>query len=108
MPELATQGAVINYEEAGEGSPLVLVHGSWDELETWRQVVPLLVDEFRLITFDRRGHGLSRGGGPLDADVDDLAALIEHVGPPVNVAASSLGAVIALRLATRRPDLFLT
>lgn len=108
MPELATQGAMINYAEEGAGDPLVLVHGSWDERETWRQVVPLLIDEFRVITFDRRGHGRSRGAGPLDADVDDLAALIEHVGPPVNVAASSLGAVIALRLATRRPEFFLT
>lgn len=108
MPELATRGAVINYAEAGVGDPLVLVHGSWDESETWRQLVPLLIDEFRVITFDRRGHGRSCGAGPLDADVDDLAALIEHVGPPANVAASSLGAVIALRLATRQPELFLT
>jgi pimeloyl-ACP methyl ester carboxylesterase len=42
-------------------------------------------------------------------DVADLAALIEHVGPgPAHVVGSSFGAVIVLRLAVARPDLFRT
>lgn len=105
MAELEVEGAAIHYVEAGQGEPLVLVHGSWDEHVAWGQVVPPLAESFRVLAYDRRGHGRSSGGGPVDADVDDLAALIEHAGAPAHVAANSFGSIIALRLATRRPEM---
>ncbi|WP_459651302.1 alpha/beta fold hydrolase [Kitasatospora sp. Ki12] len=56
------------------------------------------------------GHGLSGpapGPGTRRQDEDDLAALIEALGPaPAHVAGNSFGASIAAGLAARRPELF--
>jgi len=67
---------------------------------------------FRVLTYDRRGHSQSEappGQGHLDQDVADLAGLIETLDlAPAHVAGNSLGSIISLRLASRRPELFRT
>ncbi|MYT25052.1 alpha/beta fold hydrolase [Streptomyces sp. SID7760] len=101
-------GLDLYYEIAGEGEPLVFVHGSWVDHETWQRVVPLLARSFRVLVYDRRGHSRSErppGQGSRREDEDDLASLIELMGAPAHVAASSFGASTALGLAARRPEL---
>lgn len=97
-------------EESGDGEPLVLVHGSWEDRRTWAPVEEGLGSRFRMVAYDRRGHSDSEGGAPDDTrrdDEDDLAALIEDRGlAPANVVATSFGGSIALGLASRRPELF--
>jgi pimeloyl-ACP methyl ester carboxylesterase len=106
MPALTTDGATIDYAGGGSGAALLLVHGSWGDRRIWELVRPGLERSFRTIAYNRRGHGLSRGGGSLDDDVHDLAALIEHLdAAPVHLAGNSLGATICLRLLASRPDL---
>jgi pimeloyl-ACP methyl ester carboxylesterase len=106
MSALNTDGATLDYREAGSGAPLVLVHGSWGDREIWDLVRPGLERSFRTIAYSRRGHGRSSGGGSLDADVRDLAALIEQLdAAPAHLAGNSLGATICLRLLASRPDL---
>ena len=79
MPRLETDGATIDYVEGGSGAPLLLVQGSWLDRQQWELVRPGFERSFRTIAYSRRGHGQSTGGGALDADVQDLAALIEHL-----------------------------
>ncbi|MFD7080404.1 alpha/beta fold hydrolase [Streptomyces sp. NPDC059918] len=101
-------GLDLYYEIVGEGDPLVLVHGSWVDHETWQRVVPRLARSFRVLVYDRRGHSRSErppGQGSRRQDEDDLASLIELLGAPAHVAANSFGASTALGLAARRPDL---
>ncbi|KOU24699.1 alpha/beta hydrolase [Streptomyces sp. WM6372] len=101
-------GVDLYYEVVGEGEPLVLVHGSWVDHETWQRVVPRLARSFRVLVYDRRGHSRSErppGQGGRRQDEDDLASLIEILGAPAHVAANSFGASTALGLATRRPEL---
>jgi pimeloyl-ACP methyl ester carboxylesterase len=106
MSALNTDVATLDYREAGSGAPLVLVHGSWGDREIWDLVRPGLERSFRTIAYSRRGHGRSSGGGRLDADVRDLAALIEQLdAAPAHLAGNSLGATICLRLLASRPDL---
>jgi pimeloyl-ACP methyl ester carboxylesterase len=106
MPPLTSDGATIDYLEGGSGAPLLLVHGSWGDREIWELVRPGLERSFRTVAYSRRGHGLSTGGGSLDDDVQDLAALIEHLdAAPAHLAGNSLGATICLRLLPARPDL---
>ncbi|MFE3445617.1 alpha/beta fold hydrolase [Nocardia sp. NPDC059180] len=80
--------------------PLVLVHGASDTHRTWAQVAATLADEFRVITYDVRGHG--RSGSPsglgayrLDRLADDLYAVLDSVSPdrPVHVAGHGWGAM---------------
>jgi pimeloyl-ACP methyl ester carboxylesterase len=105
-------GVKIFYEVSGQGDPVVLVHGSWGDHHNWDLVVPKLAERFRVMAYDRRGHSQSEtppGQGTLDQDVDDLAALIETLDlAPTHVAGNSLGSIITLRLASRRPELFRT
>lgn len=86
-----------------QGPPIVFVHG-WSQSQLcWsRQIAGALGEDFRLVTFDLRGHGMSEK--PLGAEhysdarlwADDLAAVIEQVAPdrPVLVAWSYGGFVV--------------
>jgi pimeloyl-ACP methyl ester carboxylesterase len=107
-------GVGLHYEltgsRSGSGDPLVLVHGSWVDHHSWDTVVRPLGNSFRVLTYDRRGHGRSErldGQGSVFEDADDLAALIEALDlAPAHVAGNSFGAVIALRAAARHPHVF--
>jgi pimeloyl-ACP methyl ester carboxylesterase len=110
MPEAEVNGVRLYYELGGSGEPLVLVHGSWGDATNWRFVIPGLAESFRVLVYDRRGHSRSErpdGPGGVDEDGDDLAALLEALDlAPAHVVTNSWGGNIALRLATRRPDVF--
>jgi pimeloyl-ACP methyl ester carboxylesterase len=109
MPEAEANGVRLYYELHGSGEPLALVHGAWADATAWRFVVPGLAENFRVLSYDRRGHSRSERPatqGSFDED-DDLAALLEGLDlAPAHVVTNSGGGNIALRLATRRPDLF--
>jgi pimeloyl-ACP methyl ester carboxylesterase len=110
MPETEANGIRLYYEIHGSGEPLVLVHGSWGDATRWRFVLPGLAESFQVVAYDRRGHSRSErpdAPGSVDEDGDDLAALLETLGlAPAHVVTSSYGGNIALRLATRRPEIF--
>ena len=56
MPIEVVNGVQLRYEVVGSGEPLVLVHGSWGDHHNWDLLVPLLVDRFQVVAYDRRGH----------------------------------------------------
>jgi len=110
MSEAEVNGVRLYYELHGEGEPLALVHGSWADATNWRFVVPGLAESFRVLAYDRRGHSRSERPhtpGSVDEDGDDLAALLETLElAPAHVVTNSYAGNIALRLATRHPDVF--
>ncbi|MGW4379704.1 alpha/beta fold hydrolase [Kitasatospora sp. NPDC004531] len=110
MPLARVNGVGLHYELAGDGDPLVLVHGSWTDHVTWGAVAPALAERYRVLAYDRRGHSRSErpaGQGSRAEDEQDLAALIETFDlAPAHVAGNSFGASTALGLAARRPELF--
>jgi 3-oxoadipate enol-lactonase len=59
MPQATVNGIEIHYRETGEGFPIVFVHGFTGNSRNWALTVPALRDEFRTISVDLRGHGLS-------------------------------------------------
>lgn len=110
MATATVNGVDLHYTLSGSGAiPIVLVHGSWVSHRTWDLIVPHLMGAFRILVYDRRGHGESErpaGQGSVREDVADLAALIEQLElGPSWVVGSSFGASIALRLAGERSDL---
>ncbi len=113
MPLIAANGASLYYELTGErGAPMVLMHGSWVDHSNWNAVVPGLAEGFRVLTYDRRGHSKSQkvpAQGSFEEDADDAADLLLKLGlAPANIVGSSSGSVIALKLATRRPEIIRT
>ena len=105
---LEARGSHLRYLVAGEGDPLVLVHGLGGSAANWLALAPLLLPGRRLIVPELPGHG---GSSPLPAApslnpyADLLGLLLEHEGvAPGAVVGHSLGGAIALRLAIRRPE----
>lgn len=96
---------MLHREETGTGEPLVLVHGALADGRHWQRLVGEL-DGFRVVSYDRRGHGRSGGRHTgIDDDVDDLAELI---GDGAHVVGGSFGGSVALRLAAKRPELLMS
>jgi pimeloyl-ACP methyl ester carboxylesterase len=113
MPVTNINGVNLFWEITGDkGEPLVLVHGSWGDHHNWDKVIPGLSENFRVLTYDRRGHSQSErsaSAGSVREDVNDLAALINYLKlAPANIAGNSFGAIICLKLAVQNPALFKT
>jgi non-heme chloroperoxidase len=77
-------GAIeLHYEDHGAGKPVVLIHGWPLSGRTWEAQVPALIGAgFRVITYDRRGFGLSSqpwSGYDYDTLTADLDALMRHL-----------------------------
>jgi pimeloyl-ACP methyl ester carboxylesterase len=53
------QGIKINYYEAGQGPPVILLHGFGACAYTWRHLAPALAGTRRVFALDLKGHGLS-------------------------------------------------
>lgn len=89
----------------------VLVHGVTGWHRTWWRLGPALAERgWRVIAVDQRGHGRSpRLAEPATIDdvAEDLEAAIErHAAAPVDLLVGhSLGAVVSMRLALRRPGI---
>lgn len=105
---LDARGCRLRYLVAGEGDPLVLVHGLGGAAANWLALAPLLLPGRRLIVPELPGHG---GSSPLPAApslspyADRLGLLLDHEGAaPAAVVGHSLGGAVALRLALRRPE----
>jgi pimeloyl-ACP methyl ester carboxylesterase len=100
-------GASLYYEERGAGAPVLLIHGGLGSSAMWEPLLPSLVDGFRVITPDSRGHGRSTNpSGRLSYAqlADDVAAFIAALGliRPV-VGGYSDGGQVTLELAARHP-----
>jgi pimeloyl-ACP methyl ester carboxylesterase len=67
---------VLHVEEAGQGAPLLLLHGLGASTFTWRHIVPALARDHRVIALDLKGFG--RSDKPFDArySAADQAALV--------------------------------
>ena len=93
--------------EAGEGPPLVLLHGGLaNHLACWQFAGPLTA-RFRVITPDLRGAGRSHFAAPLswNALADDIPALLRHLGiARAVIGGVSFGAGVAVRVALRYPE----
>ena len=53
------QGIKINYYEAGQGPPVLLLHGFGGCAYTWRYLIPPLAVAHRVLTLELKGYGLS-------------------------------------------------
>ncbi len=77
---LTLAGARLRYRDEGRGPAVVLVHGWTLDLGMWDPQVASLAGQFRIVRFDRRGHGLSDGISSTERDAEDLRALCDHLG----------------------------
>ena len=114
MPTFNSGGVTIAYETAGEGPPILLIHGfaSTGRVNWWDTGwVKTLTDKGRLVvTFDHRGHGQSEklydsALYPAAEMAEDARRLLDHLAIPVaDVMGYSMGARVAAFLAINHPQ----
>ena len=96
------------YSVEGSGPPLFLIHGIGASRHSWDGLIRELRSEFRCISYDLRGHGLSPQPVPpytLDDLVDDLEALRRELHiERAHFAGHSLGGMIGPAYARRHPE----
>ena len=110
MKFVRVNDVVLHYELSGSRVlPLIVFSNSLGtDLRIWDLVVERLAGRYRMLRYDKRGHGLSEtppGPYRLSDHVNDLAALMEHLS--LNRAAIvglSVGGLIAQGMAASRPE----
>ncbi|MGH8785441.1 MAG: alpha/beta fold hydrolase [Cupriavidus necator] len=102
------RAALPGWREAGQGRPLLLLHGWSVTGEAFDGQRALALAGFRVIAPDHAGHGLSRerDGTTVTALARDVAGLVAHLGlTDVVVAGWSMGAMVAWALLRDHPGL---
>ena len=103
-------GVVLHHEVRGraDGPALVFSNSLGTDFRIWDEVAATLADRYRIILYDKRGHGLSEATPApyrLTDHVDDLVALLDHLGiDKAALVGLSVGGMIAQGLAALRPD----
>lgn len=94
--------------ETGQGTPVMLLHGSASSGKQWRSLTDHLKGRFRVIAPDLPGYG--RSAAPvsirqtLNATARSIARLIDQTGEPVHLVGHSFGGAVALKIATLWPE----
>lgn len=101
-PDLAP--VALYYEEQGEGTPLLLLHGLGESIFTWHEIAPALAARHRVIALDLKGFGRSDKPDDDAYSADDQAALVarfilELDLEGVTLVGHSFGGTVALRTA---------
>jgi pimeloyl-ACP methyl ester carboxylesterase len=93
-------GTPIAYETAGTGQPIIFATGAFNDHTTCADLAGLLADSYTVVTYDRRGRGSSGDTSPYSfaREIEDLAALLDVVGPAVVFGYSS-GGMLGLQAA---------
>ncbi len=110
MKFVKANGLVIHYLDQGprDGQPLVFINSLGCDFRIWTEVAELLAPDFRIVVYDKRGHGLSEAGPDKNDMADyasDLAALLEVVGVRrATIVGLSIGGLIAQEFYRQRPE----
>jgi len=111
MPKLEARGIEIAWDERGEGAPVLLIHETAVSSAAWVDLTGAISERRRVIAYDRRGWGESTAPDgyrrtTVEEQSEDAAALLETLEvTEATVCGAGLGAVIALDLLLRHPEL---
>ncbi len=93
------------YEIAGEGHPLVLIHGGLVNSGMWDDQFEVFAAQYRTVRYDVRGFGKSNSPTAYYSNHGDLRDLLEHLGiEKAYVLGLSLGGAIAIDFTLTYPN----
>ncbi|UFW45941.1 MULTISPECIES: alpha/beta fold hydrolase [Bradyrhizobium] len=108
--EVGVDGLTLHYIELGQGTPVVLVHGTLEDYRTWDGQLEAFSKGYRLISYSRRYHYPNEWPKvatdfSVTLHAKDLAAFIKALNlPPVHLVGHSYGAFIAFLVARDHPE----
>ena len=110
MAFASINGIVLHHQVIGpsDGPALVFINSLGSDFRIWQEVVPAFAEDFRVVLYDKRGHGLSDAPPApytIDEHADDLLGLLDHlVIERFSLIGLSVGGLISQRLAARCPE----
>jgi pimeloyl-ACP methyl ester carboxylesterase len=110
MPRARANGIGIHYQSVGTAADVIMIHGLTANLTFWHLHLAHypLNKQFRITTYDLRGHGYSDmpSTGYTSADLaKDLCGLLDHLGiERANIVGHSFGGAVALHFALLFPE----
>ncbi|MEU6750590.1 alpha/beta fold hydrolase [Spirillospora sp. NPDC046719] len=110
LRELATEQGVLRYHEAGDGPPLLLLHGSGPGVTGWRNYrgnLAALAEHFRCLVLEFPGFGVSdpTDEHPMLAAPGAVLRFLDGLGlQQVDVIGNSMGGIVGATVALAHPD----
>ncbi|WP_410570786.1 alpha/beta fold hydrolase [Amycolatopsis sp. cmx-4-61] len=105
MAAIEVDGTAFGYDEAGEGPAVVLLHAALGDRRMWDAQFTELAAGHRVIRYDRRGFGETRGETGEHAHYEDLLALLDARGiEQAALVGASMGGACALDAALAAPE----
>ena len=110
---MATCGYKTNYHDAGDGAPVLLLHGSGAGVSgwpNWRGLIPHLSQRYRVVVPDLVGFGYTEVSTDYQFDfmnswIDQILALLDGLGiEKAHIVGNSFGGAVALWMAWRAPE----
>ncbi len=109
MPKIAVGDIEVNYEEAGNGYPFILVHGLNGDLTGWVLIMPEFSKHYRAVALDVRGHGGTSKPDPpysIKGFSEDLHEFLRKLRiPKAHILGLSMGGAIAQQFALDHPEM---
>lgn len=108
--ELSTDAGVLRYHEAGDGPPLLMLHGSGPGVTGWRNFganLGVFAEHFRCLVLEFPGFGVSdtTDQHPMAAALPSVSRFLDGLGlDRVDVIGNSMGGAVATRFASAHPD----
>lgn len=110
LRELATDQGVLRYHEAGDGPPVLLLHGSGPGVTGWRNYrgnLGVFAEHFRCLVLEFPGFGVSdpTDQHPMVAAPASVLRFLDGLGlTQVDVVGNSMGGIVAAQVAAAHPD----
>jgi pimeloyl-ACP methyl ester carboxylesterase len=116
MPELAgvkhrfveVEGIRFHVAEAGRGDPVILLHGWPQNWWEWRNLIPPLAEQFRVICLDTRGSGWSdapSGGYDKETMAQDVLGILDRLDlDGVRMIGHDVGGFLGFLICLRAPE----
>jgi pimeloyl-ACP methyl ester carboxylesterase len=105
VPNIDVNEATLAYDEAGAGSPVVLLHAGIADRRMWREQLDTLAARHRVVALDLRGYGESDLPSTPFAHHDDVVGLLDALGiDRAALVGCSFGGAVAIDTALAHPD----
>lgn len=114
MASIKINDSEFEWQEQGNGIPVLFVHGSVNDYRAWENQIERFSEKYHAISYSRRFHypntyNVDRIDYKISHHVDDLQALIKSLNlGPVNLVGSSYGAYVSLLVALKDSNLVKT
>ena len=103
-------GQQVHYRDQGErgGPAIILIHGANSSLQTWEPVVKSLGAQYRVVTLDLPGHGLTGATPDTDYSAEGMMAAVDVVAAKLGLdhfilGGNSMGGWVSWRYAIDHP-----